>query len=592
METTKVVDFLKDLAGSWGVEINKNANSLTTLSQALWQSQIYFCAWFEKWLTTRCKDWDFKKKKYIPVDIDIRLDHYERTKEVLSHDEMIKIINWLLEKIDNTTEFSTYSYAVCSGNWLHLYYVWDEIEIDYNTYAQWVEYMQWMLNDIIAPYKCDNAVKNISRIMRLPWTVNPRKKQHGGETLWDLWNYECEFLKYRPWTYSQIVWSLPILAEEYNKMHAEVKKIISNYKVESDWEDFKSIDVWELAQIAWWITIWRENWDIITLKETHKNMGAYIYKPYNIVVNTWSSLIREKSKKTFTPFDIVCYEMMGGDKKKTLEYFKEHYHVEPKKTFRNKNDIKEIEIPELNYDETKWFLYPAPVFDDVFRCFMAWELVTICAEPNSWKTTFALDILTRNKNEKNRKWFYINLEFNIRNVWRQRWLYTHWFDKLNLTDLAPLSADDRAKMDMFVDRELAKFDYVNEPTGLDLNEVAEILIDKAKEWYELVVIDTLWDIHWNSWDNSWSTQNNTMQVLQSIAQKTWIAIILLHHMNKNWKYSGSAKIKDYSNVFIEVSTEVDADMETYTEYQMTKDKFLGNDKVVDCYYDWWAYRKF
>ena len=590
MDKQKVVDFLTDLAWTGWVEINKNANTLLKFKDALWKPQIYFCAWFKKWLKKRCGDTDFEKKKYIPVDIDIRLDYFKKTWQVLSHEEMMEIIKGILDKVDNDTAFSTYSYAVCSWNWLHLYYVWDEIEFpDYQTYAKWVEYMQGMLNKIIAPYQCDPAVKNIARIMRLPGTINPRKKMEGWNMLWDMWDYVCEFLKYRPGTYSHIIWTLPILAEELEKGN-EVKTQIKTHKEKSRHPEFNSVDVWELACIAWNVKLWDRNWDVTPLKEPHKNMWAYVYNPYNIVINTWSSLIREKSQHMFTPRDIVYYEMMWENEEKAIAYFESNYHIKARKP---KNEWpKEIIIPELNYDETKWFLYPAPVFDDVFRCFMAWELVTVCAEPNSWKTTFALDILTRNKNEKNRKWFYINLEFNIKNVRRQRWLSRHWFDKLNLTDLSPLSSEDRAKMDMFVDSELAKFDYVNEPTWMELEEVADILINRAKDWYELVVIDTLWDIHWNSWANSRSTQNHTMQVLQSIAQRTGLAIVLLHHMNRKWSYSGSAKIKDYSNVFIEVSTAVDANMESYTEYEMTKDKFLWNDKVVDCYYDWWSYRKF
>lgn len=590
----QIVDFIKDLAWSWKVEINKNANTVMKFADALWQQQIYFCCGFDssKW---RCSDNDFTKKKYIPFDIDIRLTHYNLTWEVLSEEEMDAEIKTLLDKIDNTTEFSWYNYAINSWNGLHLYYTWDEITIDKETYSLWVEFLQWMLNEIIAPYECDEAVKNIWRIMRLPWTINPRKKIHWKNVLWDMWGYECRFIKYRPDEWNALVPMLPALADEQKKkteeekiLREEAKKVKAS---QWTWDDINAVDVWELACIAWWVEIGSTKWNCTALKEQHKNMWAFVNRDYNVVFNTWSSLIREKNKKVFTPYDIVYYEITNKDTKKTLEYFKEHYHVEPKKSYKQPVE-EEIEVPKLEYREDKWFLYPAKVFDDVFRCFMAWELVTVIAEPNSWKTTFALDTLNRNKTEKWRKGFYINLEFNIRNVWRQRRLARHWFDKLNLTDLSPLSPADRTAMDLFVDWELSKFDYVNEPTWMELTDLAHMLIEKAQEWYELAVIDTFWDIRWNSWSNSWSQQNKTMQLLQSIAQNTWMAIMVLHHMNKNWKFSWSQKIKDYSNVFIEVSTQIDWNMEVYTEYEMTKDKFLGNDKVVDCYYHNWAYDKF
>ncbi len=607
VDKQQVIDFLKDLAGSGNVEINVNANTLTKFSSAWWKPQIYFCAWFNKDLDKRCGDGDFTRKKYIPVDIDIRLDYYKRTWKVLSHEEMMEIIWDIIHKLDNTSEFCNYSYAICSGNWLHLYYVGEEIKIDRDTYFKGVLYLQWMINKVIAPYKCDDAVRNIARIMRLPGTINPRKKMERGNVLWDLWDYVCDFILYRPGTFDWITWLLPELADEYdkeNKMNERIVNIAKEYgkddwkdnSKKSNWTGFESIDVWELAERAWWVKVWVPNWDIIPLKESHKNMGAYIYKPYNIVVNTWSSLILEKSKHTFNPWDIVYYEMMGRNEEKTLDYFKSNYHITLKKRAKSFNrefrEPEKIDVPVFEYDNSKGFLYPASSFDEVFRCFMAGELVTICAESNSWKTTFALDIITRNNKEKGRKGFYVNLEFDIRNVWRQRWLSSHWYDKLNLTDLSPLPADDRAMMDSYVDIELGKFDTYNEPNWIELEDLVDILIERVKNWYELVVIDTLWDIRWFSGANSWSNQNRVMQTLQAVSHNTWLAIVLLHHMNRKWVFSGSNKIKDYSNVFIEVESNIDGEDKPFTTYRLTKDKFLWNDKEVSVYYNGWAYNKF
>lgn len=591
MEKQQVIDFLKHLAWDGGVEINVNANRIVKFNDAWGKSQIYFCAGIPKGLGRRCADGDFFTKKYIPVDIDIRKDYFDRTWKVLSHEEMMDIINDLLHKINATSEFSDYAYAVCSGNGLHLYYVGEDTAFpEPSCYANGVEYLQGMLNDVIAPYVCDPAVKNLARIMRLPGTVNPRKKFRGKDVLWDLWDYVCEFIKYRPTVRSNLVEMLPLLAEEYEKTHADVKDVIAkHYKVDSDWWDINSVDVWELASLAWGVTVGRVNGDVIPLKEPHKNMGAYIYKPYNVVVNTWSSLIRDKDKKVFSAFDIVCSEMMGGDKKKTVEYFKEHYHVEPKHS--KKSEQKTIDIPVIEHSLEKGFLYPAPIFDKHFGCFRSEDLVVVVAEPNSWKTTFALDILTRNKDEKARRWFYVNLEFDIRNVWRQRWLSRNWYSKVNITDLAPLPADKRKEMDDFVDGELSKFEYVNEPNGIDLVWLISILSEKAQAGYELAVIDTLWDIHGNSGNNSWSSQNETMQTLQAFVQKTGMAIVLLHHKNKRWEYSGSAKIKDYSNVFISVSVMHDAEWKLYSEYELQKDKFIWNCEF-DCYYNGWSYDPF
>jgi len=59
-------------------------------------------------------------------------------------------------------------------------------------------------------------------------------------------------------------------------------------------------------------------------------MGAYVYKPNNIVVETGSSLIKHKEVHIFTPRRLALYEMFDGDKKRTMQFFKDKYHVEPR----------------------------------------------------------------------------------------------------------------------------------------------------------------------------------------------------------------------------------------------------------------------
>ena len=120
-----------------------------------------------------------------------------------------------------------------------------------------------------------------------------------------------------------------------------------------------------------------------------------------------------------------------------------------------------------------WFVYPADVFKP-FDCFMSWELVTIVAESNSWKTTFAMDIISKNA-ERGIKWFYINLEFPIRTMWESRWLWMNWKTKRNLTDLEPLTEQEQLKLDAYVERQLNKFDYFNNPEWIDLKDLIELI---------------------------------------------------------------------------------------------------------------------
>lgn len=74
-----------------------------------------------------------------------------------------------------------------------------------------------------------------------------------------------------------------------------------------------------------------------------------------------------------------------------------------------------------------------------------------------------------------------------------------------------------------------------------------------------------------------------MKALQELAQKLDIAIVVLHHTNRQGTWEGSQKIMDLSNVMIVISKEVDAEGEEYRNYALIKDKYVTN-RDVDVYY--------
>lgn len=592
----EVCDFLRTLQWTWKIEININANTKTNFLNARWQQNIYFCCWFDSASGTsgRCVDGDFTKKKYIPVDIDIRLAYYEQHHKVLSQEELDEEILKILDRLDKQDVLKTYSYVIKSWNWVHIYYVWDEITIDRDTYSRWVEYIQWLINDTIDDlwYKCDSAVKNIWRIMRLPWTINPRKKTHWNDILWDLWPYECQILKINP-TSCDLLSKLPEFAEILQSEANIIKIAKQNFsKSDSDkWWPINSVPISELVEFVYPVTALvdkEKNW-IITIREQHKNMWAFIYTPYNIMVNWWSSLIKTSSKRTFTPYELILNEYCNWDVKKTLEFFKSKYNVEPKPDIAVEAKYW-IKIPEKREYERKWFLYPDPLFDS-FECFMSWELVTIVAETNSWKTTFAMDLIDRNIKEHNRKCLYINLEFEIEQVPEKKRMDIHWKTKLNLTDIKPLTDEEQSDKIKFISEWLNRFDYYNSPTWISLEELVQLLSDKADEWYDLIVIDTFSRIDWNLWNEAHSSQNKTMETLFALTQNTWLAIIMLHHTNRWWTFEWSQKIKDLSNVFIIVEKDEDWWWCQYTKYSLLKDKFVSN-MEIDLYREKWKYYSF
>lgn len=226
----------------------------------------------------------------------------------------------------------------------------------------------------------------------------------------------------------------------------------------------------------------------------------------------------------------------------------------------------------------RWFIYPAEIFKP-FECFMEWELVTIIAESNSWKTTFAMDIISKNA-ELWRKGYYINLEFPIRQVRESRRLFNHWKTKINLTDLAPLTESEEQDKERYVDERLKKFAYYNSPKWISLNELVNVISQKAMEWFELFVVDTFSKIEWNLMKDPRANQNKCMEVFQELAQRLWIALVLLHHTNRAGTFEWSQKIMDLSNVFI-VMTKGDWDwaIPDYRTFTLSKDKYITKTEI-------------
>ena len=231
--------------------------------------------------------------------------------------------------------------------------------------------------------------------------------------------------------------------------------------------------------------------------------------------------------------------------------------------------------------------YPSEVFDE-FDCILTWELATIIAESNSWKTTFALDMIERNA-KKGIKGFYINLEFPIETMRQLRRLWFHNKTKRDLSVEGSLTDEEKEDMKRYIDEKLAKFKYYNSPNWISLQRLEQIIEIWAIEWYKLFVVDTFSRIHGNLEKDARNNQNKCMEELQELAQCLNVAIVMLHHTNRSWTWEGSQKIMDLSNVFIVITKEDDWD-EEYRNYKLMKDKYVVN-KEVDVYYYWWKYVK-
>lgn len=219
---------------------------------------------------------------------------------------------------------------------------------------------------------------------------------------------------------------------------------------------------------------------------------------------------------------------------------------------------------------------------------MWWELVVIAAESNSWKTTFAMDMIDRNS-KRGKKCFYMNFEFSIETMWMSRWLWENWKPKSALTDVSPLTEQEQVDLDCYVKDKLLQFDYYNNPNGDTIENIIAKIEQQYALGYTFFVIDSFSRIIGNSDSkDTWMNQNVTMAKLQEVAQRLEVCIVVLHHTNKNGKFEGSQKIMDISNVMIVISKELDAELSPYRKYQLVKDKYVPYQEL-ELYYKNWVY---
>lgn len=571
----QVIEFLTHLKWSSTLQVSTLKEPIK-FSEVDWLSNIYFCWWLKSWLNKRCEDNDIWLKKYIGIDIDIRNDHYLKTSEVIDQETLRQTI-WEIVARLAVKWYDDYCAIVDSGNGVHFYRTWSERIFDKEVYANGIKQLQTMINYIISDlwYVCDPACTNLSRIMRLPWTINPRKKETKN-IKYDLWPIEAEILRFEPKD-SDTFESLEMFAELYKDQSEKDKKekieakreIKGNYKKSDDIRsEINSIPVWQIAEYVRWVEQTQDDGEIITLKERHKNMWAYVYKPFNVLYNQWSSLIKT-DRKVFTPFELVCFELMDWNQHNTVKRFEEKYWIKTN---------KELVIEKKEY-KRQWFLFPDDIFDNTFDCIMSGELVTIVAESNTGKTTFAMDMIERNVS-RGKKCLYINLEFGIEQVATNNWLFMNGKKKRNITDIDPLDPEDQKRLDAYIKKYLSKFDHISFPWWIKPDDLYKLLIEKSNQWYGFVVIDTFAMIEWNADDKAYYNQNKCMENLQKIVQNTWLCILQLHHTNKNGVMEWSKKILNLSNTLITLTQCIDDySWETYTEWTLTKDKFTTKNIV-------------
>lgn len=481
------------------------------------------------------------------------------------------------------------SMVVESFHWYHLYrFMKDWNEITDDNIENWKKICWW----ICSHFQWDTKIPNdYSRVLRIPWYLHKKDPSNP---------FECTIvsLDENYYTTEEMLFAYPNWeqAKKQDDIVDRVNKEHKQFMLSNDWVwyNINALDnISMLYEISWKHFV---SWETFDFKRNNSW--------YQIIVN-WNPsscwidrnwLIWSYDKWWPTWVNWIKYYWIWGEKD-IYQYIKENHPEcipeKKKELYDSSIEISEEEITKWSESKwirfRKWFLYPSKIFDNDFKCFMSWDLVTVVAPSNSWKTTFAMDIIKRNSSNW-KKCFYINLEFDISTVPTNRRLWQHWKNKVYLTDLYQLSDEEKENLDKYVTDYLSQFDYYNNPEWIELSKLGSLIKKKTEEWYELFVIDTFSRIQWNL-DTSvaHSSQNKSMEVLQALVQENDISILMLHHVNKQWRFEGSQKIMDLSNVFIVINKPMEDD--PLREYKLVKDKY-DSDKTLELVYDInnWEYK--
>lgn len=582
----EITAMLKELAGTQKVEVN-NFNHIVPFKEALGKDWMYFLAGVVD-NKKRNSDNDIVKKNYFYVDIDIRSVYLKKHWKVLSDKEQDNEIMKILDRLAQW-KLDTMRYIVYTGNGLHLYYVGDEVEIDKTTYSMWVAYFYDIIDFALSDlgYVCDQACKNIARISRLPWSINNRyktqvnKETKEKELVRDMWPVECKIIHEN--TLNKTVYnSLSVWAKEWE---TQVKDEVSvkTYQPESNdiRAEINKIDILPIACDHLGLKAKNTNKDIITLYDGKRAIGAYVYKPYNIVKRTGTTRL---NRETYTTYEFVLFEICNNDKKATKERFEKHYNVKFD-SHEKKYLQSDIKLPSKQYFDREIYRYPDPIFDKDFQALRSGELCLVASPTNSGKSTFVQGIFSRNK-EKH-KCLYINLEFDLERWWSDARKRSKWMQvKIKWSKEDPYTDYEEAELKNYIAKCRSKMDILDMSQGTKLEDIINKINEYIVKGYSLFAIDTFSSIEKA---DDYDKQNLIMRTLHDLCKITGACIIAVHHYNKLAKtISWSQKLSDLSNVVITLFPE-EIWAKTAVKYTLLKDKafFWVIHKILIM--EWWKY---
>ena len=566
MKTKKedIIKLLSRLCSNWWVEFS-DLYKHYTIDEALKQPKnMYFRAGVDKKNKMKFnEDKDIIEKNYFVIDLDIR----ENADTEISNKEIIDWIPTIKDILKEDNLFSEWSYIIYTGNWLHIYYIWDFIDIDPKIYSEWVSKIFNMFFELVnrcKQIKPDYVVKNLARYTRLPWSTNFKMLEK-----YQLEPQEVEIIESQDIS-SKLVWMINKLWKESIK-DKEIE--LSRQKQNNESKYFKK------KMNDWWVAVYEWICNIplndIVCEEfwfTQKSNDKYFYwwdkkEPQGIVYHSDNNTVYHwgcskwwwwDEWETYNTFGYIRKRENLTDKE-TFERFKERYdNIKELDSKPVKNKSKEYSVvSSWKYDlesvvpYTRWTNW----LDNKFGRYEKGILNVIVWESQMWKTEYTLFQAKANAD----RWFkvlYLALEMT-----KEKMIARLAKKKAGITkEERNEKSFSSSKKDIFK-KEYNKLDSYNNLDIISLKNVnnqnlEDIIIDYKNKWYELFYIDNLWFIQWD-WKEIVDTAE-TVRILSDITNIEWITINLVHHLNK-WTDKDRKKPRGLASIRSSGKIENDAD---------------------------------
>lgn len=285
----KLREFIKDVNQKWLIEYSKINNSwcyVINEEEAFTNKDdnIYFL-WWTKW-QWRSKDSDIEYVSYVRFDLDIVKNCQELYWADITYEELDEIIIELKDSLE-WTFFKNWRYIVNSWRGIHIYLIWDAIKISPIDFSLWVKRLYNIFYSLFKEshphFEPDYACSNISRIMRLPWTINQKNKK------------ECKIVFFQD--KKSDLTQLQLLADA-EKEEQRIKQLENQKKIEEALSKYKDwwnelyelintqIPAWQIAQLL--VPQFPFNWRKNFKNEKWWFCGYYYVADSNSICNWWS----------------------------------------------------------------------------------------------------------------------------------------------------------------------------------------------------------------------------------------------------------------------------------------------------------------